>query len=335
MTPLAGFDRALLLPGVDMKRSLLLAAAVLLAAAPGCDSGGQAAPGETGAAGRRTFGVTYQTINNPFFAELTKGLEAVIQERGDKLVVYDAGFNAQVQNQQVSDLIQARTDAIFLNPVNWRGIGRSLEQAKQAGIPVVVIDAPAEDEALALATVASDNLQAGRLAGEALKKARPDGSRVAILALSVNKACRDRVAGFKEALAGSERYPIARELELGQGNAEAAYPLMRDMILSVPDLGALFAINDPSAFGALRALEQAGKVEQVVVLAVDGNKKALEEIEKGRMLGTSAQFPRRIGEEAARTLYRHLEGKPVEKAIKTPVEFIDRANLEAYRSLAY
>ena len=63
-------------------------------------------------------------------------------------------------------------------------------------MPVIIVDAPVSDPDLVLCQVASDNLEAGRLAAEALAKVNPK-AKVVILHHSVNKACIDRVDGFK------------------------------------------------------------------------------------------------------------------------------------------
>jgi ribose transport system substrate-binding protein len=311
-----------------MKHLLVTAvpvAALFLAAVAGCTRRGDLTV---------DFAVLYQTVNNPFFKDLNRGLEKVVQEHGHQLDVFDSNFDAKIQKQQMSDILQAGYRGIFLNPVDWKGIERSLQEAKKAGVPVIVIDAPVEDRNLVLTTVASDNFMAGKLAGEALKKARPDGAKLALLTYPPNKACRDRVAGFKAALGDDEKYQTDVEQPLRSGTREAAFPIMKDILQRSPDLTAVFAINDPSAFGVLRALDQAGMTERVVVLAVDGNAAAIEEIARGRMLGSSAQFPEQIGIEAARALYDHLEEKEVPQEIKIPVELIERSNVERFRKLA-
>ena len=315
----------------------VLSLEILLGSLVGCNPGGAPTPAttsEVGSSGETTsanpnskkFAVSYQTIDNPFFTDLTTGLRSVIESRGDALQVYDASFDARNQAQQLSDLIQGQFDGIFLNPVNWKGVGRSLHKAREAKVPVIVVDAPVQDRSLVVATVASDNYAAGRLAGEALVKTRPSGAKIAMLTYSVNKACRDRVTGFKAALENKPAFSVEVEQELRSGTREAAYPLTRDILLRSPDLTAIFAINDPAALGALRALDQSGKIDQVTLLAVDGNSKALAEITKGRMLGTSAQFPEEIGSAAAKAMYEHIDGKKVEPDLKIRVQFIDRSN---------
>lgn len=301
-----------------MRRFLLLTAAVCLGIASGCTRRGD-------------FAVVYQTVNNPFFKDLNQGLEKVIRARGHQLDFFDSNFDAMIQKQQMSDILQAGYKGIFLNPVDWKGVERSLTEAKKAGVPVIVIDAPVEDRELVVTTVASDNHKAGKLAGEALKKARPDGAKIALLTYPPNKACRDRVAGFKDAIAGDEKYQIDAEEVLRSGTMEAAFPIMKDILQRSPDLTAVFAINDPSAFGVLRALDQAGRTEEVAVVAVDGNARAIKEIAEGHLLGSSAQFPGEIGEQSAKAMYDYLENKEVAREIKVRVEFIDRSNVEQFR----
>jgi ABC-type xylose transport system substrate-binding protein len=103
-------------------------------------------------------------MNNPVFVDLNKGLQTVIEARGDKLVTLDAQFNSLKQKNDVADLLQQQPAAIFINPVNWEGIKGTLIEAKRAKVPVVIVDAPVNDPDLVLCQVASDNVEAGRLA---------------------------------------------------------------------------------------------------------------------------------------------------------------------------
>ena len=116
----------------------------------------------------------------------------------------DAQFNSLKQKNDISDLLQQRPAAIFVNPVNWEGIRGSLAEAKRKDVPVIVVDAPVSDPDMVLRQVASDNVEAGRLAAQVLAEANPR-AKVVILHHSINKACIDRVDGFKEVAAGIPR----------------------------------------------------------------------------------------------------------------------------------
>jgi ABC-type sugar transport system substrate-binding protein len=307
------------------KTSLTLIAICLPLLSAGCR------PSETAsktAATGRLFGVSFQTMNNPFFVDLNAGIQQVVEAHSDRLVTLDAQFNSLKQKNDVSDVILQGAAGVFINPVNWEGVKGSLLQAKNKNIPCMIVDAPAKDIDLALSTVASDNVEAGRLAARALAKARPD-AKVVILHHSVNKACIDRVAGFTEEL---QKHPGMKILgtQEGKGTTEGARPVMRDFLGRFPDLNAAFPINDPSALGAISALESAGKLASVTVVTVDGSKEGISAINAGKLHSTSAQFPREIGRVAAEKMYEHLAGKPVEKEIKIRVALVTKENADSF-----
>lgn len=287
---------------------------------------GDKEPASQPASEKKLFGVVFQTMNNPFFVDLNAGMLEVIQSHGDELVTLDSQFNSLKQKNDISDLILKGVSALFINPVNWEGIKGSLLQAKEKGVPSIVVDAPVKDDELVLCQVASDNVEAGRLAARALQKVRPD-AQIVILHHSVNKACIDRVEGFKEELA---KFPEMRILDIqeGHGTTEGGRPVMRDLLGRFPEINAVFPINDPSALGAISALESAGKLKDVTVVSVDGSPEAIAAIKAGKLHSTSAQSPREIGRVAAEKAYDFLAGKPVDKNIVIPVKLITQENAD-------
>jgi ribose transport system substrate-binding protein len=294
-------------------------------AGPAATSAGAGGGAGAGAGRGRLFAVAFQTMNNPFFVDLNAGLKEVIEGRGDRLVTLDAQYNSLKQRNDIADVLQQSPAALFINPVNWEGIRGSLIEAKRKGVPCVIVDAPVSDPDLVLTQVASDNVEAGRLACQALARVNPN-AKVAILHLSVNKACIDRVDGFR---AEAAKHPGIKILDVqeGKGTTEAARPVMRDLLGRFAELDAAFPINDPSAFGCLSAIESAGKGGTVTVVTVDGSREGMQAIKAGRLHSSSAQFPRTIGKVAAEKAYDALAGKPVEKDIKVPVKLITKENV--------
>jgi len=308
-----------------MKIKGFLFVVVLVAVlAVGCGCGKK---GEEESKGR-LFGVTFQTMNNPFFVDLNEGLKETIEAHGDRLVTLDAQWNSLKQRNDISDLIMQGASAIFISPVNWKGIMGSLLQAKGKGIPCIVVDAPAQDMDLVLCTVASDNVEAGRLAAQALAEVcRP--AKIVILHLSVNKACIDRVEGFTQEIAKYSDMEII-DVQEGKGTTEGARPVMLDLLGRFAELNAAFPINDPSALGVISALESTGRVNEVTVVTVDGSAEGVAAIKAGKLLSTSAQFPKEIGRVAAQKAYESLAGREVKKDIKVRVELITKENTDSF-----
>ena len=117
---------------------------------------------------------------------------------------------------------------------------------------------PVEDAELVLTQVASDNVEAGRLAARALGEVNPN-AKVGIIHYSVNKACIDRVAGFTEA---ARTFPAMKILSTqdAKGTSEATRPVMRQMLVEAgPRM-------DP------RTRERLGKVRRATLWRVYGSR---------------------------------------------------------------
>lgn len=276
----------------------------------------------------KKFGASYMTLNNPYFVILDGEIKKVLTEKGDKLMTLDPQLDINRQINCIGELVAQQVELIFLNPVEWKGIRPALEAAQKAGTPVIVVDSPVFDESMVASTIISDNYNAGVVAAKHLMKKLPGGN-VVILDHPTAKSAVDRAKGFEDTLAGSGNYRIAAK-NTANGQLEYAMPVMEDAMVQCKKIDAVFAINDPSAIGAIAALEAAGKLKGTLVYGVDGAPEARQLIALGKMTATSAQLPRKIGTAAAETAYRLLAGEKVEKTITIPIELIDKDNVEEY-----
>ena len=276
----------------------------------------------------RLMGAVFQSLDNPFFVELNEGIKEVVAAHGDRLTTLDSQWDSLKQRDQISELIANDASVVFINPVNWEGIKSSLLEMKGKGIPGVVVDAPVNDADLVLCQVASDNVEAGRMAARALLTVQKSGKLV-ILHIPTNKACIDRVDGFRRELAEHSQIQILEVCD-GKGTAEGSQPAMRGLLEKYPDLTAVFGVNDPSALGVIAAIETMGRKREMTVVSVDGSSEGIAAVKARKLYSTSAQFPREIGRIAAQRVYEHFDGNPVEKEIKVPLELITPDNVSAF-----
>lgn len=278
--------------------------------------------------GRKVFGATYMAMVNPFFVVLDDGIREIVEARGDKLVSYDPNSDQLKQIDQVLEFVRMRVDAIFLNPVDWRNIKPALQAARRAGIPVIDVDAPVFDLDLVDCLVASDNEQAGVLLAEDLMRRRP-GARIALLDHLNAKSAIDRHDGFARTLGSSGKYNIVARFS-SDGMIEKALIGMEAILRSGPRIDAVFATNDPTATGAIAALDAAAQAGKVLVYGIDGAPYAKKMIAEGKMTATAAQSPVEIGRKAADLAYRILAGEKVERRVLIPVFLIDSSNVARY-----
>jgi ribose transport system substrate-binding protein len=296
--------------------SVMVASVLLLAAAA-----------SAGAAGKK-YGSTYMTLNNPFFIALNDGIKSVLEANGDKLVTLDPALDQAKQIAEIEDLISQKVDGIFLNPVDWKGVRPALEEAQKAGIPVINVDAPVFDTDLVACIIASDNYKAGVLVAQDVMK-RMKKANVVLLEHPTAKSAIDRTASFYDTVKDDPNYKIVAR-QSSNGQLEQAMPVMENIIQANPKIDVVMGLNDPTAMGALAALQSAKRAKGVLIYGVDGSPDAKKLIKEGKITATAAQSPKTIGKTAAETMYKILNGQQVEKNILVPVFLIDKTNVDKY-----
>lgn len=277
---------------------------------------------------RVIFGATYMTMNNPYYHVLDDQLRAEIEARGDVLLTRDAAMDQDRQNQEIKDLIAAGVQAVFLTPVEWDTVKEGLEAAKQAGVPVIVVDAPVQDTDLAACSVLSDNYQAGTLCAEHLLDQR-ESANIILLEHITARSGAERIQGFVDTIQGHDGFTILASGE-SDGQIENAMPVMEELLRQNPEADTVMSLNDPSTFGALAAIQGAGLSDRFLVYSVDGSPEGKALVQDGLMTATCAQFPTRIAKEAAAQGYLALEGGCSQKEVIVPVELVTAENVSRY-----
>jgi ribose transport system substrate-binding protein len=275
-----------------------------------------------------TFGASYFTLNNPHFLDWRDGLNSVFEPNGDKLINADAQLDINKQIADVEDMIQQGVDAIFIAPADSKAIKTALLSAQKAGIPVIIMDVPVEDDDLVVSTIATNNFSAGQVLGEALAKDFNGKANVAILDWPVVKAVTDRTDGF---FAATKAFPDIKVVARQDGGAsvEKSLPVMENFLQSNPEIEAVFCINDPSCIGAFNAIKAANRTD-IKLYSIDGSQEGIKRSCEGEFVGTSAQFPYKMGTIAAETVYKVLKGEKVEHDIAIDSLWISKDNCQEY-----
>lgn len=273
-------------------------------------------------------GATYMTMNNPFYSVIDEELRLMIESRGDILLTRDPALDQSKQNAQIHDLIQEKVDLLVINPVDYREINPALQEAQSAGIPVIVVDSQVSDPSLVACTIASDNYGAGVLCAKHLMASR-DAANIVLLEHATAQSSLDRMRGFCDTVAGDPNYQIVGRAE-SAGQLEIAMPAMNLLLTQgcIPDV--VMALNDPTAMGAMAALEEHGLLPETMVYGVDGTPEAKNMILEGAMTATVAQSPISIGQTTAQAVYQILTGQPCASEIVAPVELITAENINAF-----
>lgn len=273
-------------------------------------------------------GVTYMTMNNNFYDVITEEIKKVSNQNNDQLYIRDPALNEEKQIEQINDFIDMKIDYLIINPVNSSTVLEALKKAKESGMKIIVVDVPLEDESIADCTIVSDNYNVGVQCAKHMMEEMKQADIVLLEHNSVISAC-DRIQGFLDTIEGNDNYRvIARKDCLGQ--TENALPRMREVIESGSDFQVVMCLNDPSAMGALAALEENG-ISGVHVYGCDGSpdmKKLIQNNDNAD--ATAAQSPIEMGQKAIETVYQIEKGEEYEQTIVIPTTFIDKTNIDQY-----
>ena len=277
---------------------------------------------------QRIFGATYMTMNNPYFQVLDAQIQAHLELHGDVLLTRDAAMDQQRQNQEIQELVDAGVSAIFMTPVEWDTSKEGVQIAAAAGVPVIVVDAPIQASELAACSVLSDNYQAGVLCAKHLLSVR-ESAKILLLEHITARSGADRIQGFKDTIAGHPGFEILGSGE-SDGQIENAMPVMEQLLQQYPQADVLMALNDPSAFGGLAAIQGTGATDRFLVYSVDGSPEGKAMVSSGFLTATCAQFPSKVAEEAVNQAYAAINGGCEHKEVIVPVELLTAENVDQY-----
>lgn len=274
------------------------------------------------------FGASFYSMNNPHWIDWSKGLTEATEKKGDKLIITDAQDDLGKQIADVEDLVTQKVDAIFIAPYDSKGIKPALEAAKEANIPVVIMDIPVEDENLVTATVSTDNYLAGKILGEKMVEEMGGHAKVGLIDYSIVNTAVQRTKGFFDVMKNNPDMQIVARQE-GMASTELGMEVMEGFLQSNPEINAVFASNDMSGLGAVSAVE-AAKRSNIKIFSVDGNRDALKAIKEGKLTGTAAQFPRKMGNIAVENAYKIIAGENIEKWTKVKPVWVNKSNVNEY-----
>jgi ribose transport system substrate-binding protein len=276
-----------------------------------------------------SIGLMVQDMSNPFFSAMDRGARTAADEIGAALNVQDAQLDLTAQYNQIDAFIQQGVDLIVISAVDGAGIEPAILKAKEAGIIVIAVDTPA---AGADAVVMTDAVQAGMKSCEYLFDQMGGEGKVLLVDGTPIQTIIDRIDGCKIVAADYPGIEIVGQ-QSSQNDRASGLLVTTDMLTANPDVTGIFGMNDPSALGAVLAVEQAGKAGQIIVTGVDGSPEAVAELtrEGSPFVGTATQSPGKMVQEAVQIAQDMVAGQmPEETEILIPSELVSRETVSDY-----
>lgn len=274
-------------------------------------------------------------VSADFWTIARRGIERANREHPDFAMemIIPAQATAAEQRRIIDELLARRVAGIAISPIDPASSTDALNRA--AGQTVLFTtdsDAPASNR---LVYIGTDNVAAGRSAGEQMKRALPGGGKAMLFVGTMDAAnARERVQGIREALAGGNIEILdvrTDESDFGRARRNAEDALARHADLAL--MAGLWAYNTPQIYQAVRA---ANRQDRVKIVGFDEDALTLRGVADGTIHSTVVQQPFEFGYQSMVGMVRVLNGDrawiPENRQVIVPTRVIDSSNVAEFQN---
>jgi ribose transport system substrate-binding protein len=311
---------------------------VLLGAAACSDAGSKKNESGASTGGKAlTLAVIPKGTTHEFWRSIHAGAEQAAQEltaAGDTVRIIWKGplreDDREQQVQVVEGFASQGVSGIVLAPLDNRALVRPVEEAKNAGVPTVIIDSGLESDQI-VSFVATDNYKGGELCAERLGTLLGGKGKVLVLRYQEgSNSTEQREKGFLDKMKSA--YPgitIVSSDQYAGATRETAKRASENLLNRFgADLNGIFTANESSTVGMLLALQDIAKAGKIRFVGFDASQTLLEAMHAKQLDGVAVQNPMKMGYLGVKTMVDHLKGKPVEKRIDTGVVLVTPESMD-------
>jgi ribose transport system substrate-binding protein len=308
---------------MSLKITAALTGAAMLVLA-GCGGGGSSS---------RT--LAFVTNNAADFWTLArKGTEKADAELSEITVEFRLGdSSAAEQKRIIDDLLAKGVNGIAISPVDPANQTAMLDQAASKAVVFTHdSDAPGSKRECYVGT---DNVAAGRQAGDLIKEALPQGGKIALFVGQIDaRNAQERLQGIKDAIAGTKIEIL--DVRTDATDRVRAKANVSEIIVAHPDVAALVGLWSYNGPAILNAVKDANKIGQVKIIAFDEEDETLTGIQSGAIVGTVVQQPFEFGYQAITLMAKVLSGDrtgiPATKQLFIPTKVLRQADIDAFKA---
>lgn len=269
-------------------------------------------------------------FQHQFWQAVKAGADKAAAEFGANVTFEGPETESQVDRQMdmLAAALSRKPDAIGFAALDSQAATPLLQQAKDAGIPVIAFDSGVDSD-IPLTTATTDNVAAAALAADKMAELIGGEGKVAVVAHDqTSRTGIDRVDGFVNRI--KEAYPKIEvvSVQYGGGDQLQSTEITKSILLANPDLKGIFGANEPTAIGVGRALAQSGKAGKVVAIGFDGNQDLQGFVKDGTLAGIVVQGSYQMGEKGVETISKLIGKEKVEKFVDTGVVVVTKDNIE-------
>jgi erythritol transport system substrate-binding protein len=321
-----------------MRFTVLVAAAMSALALAACgsddDNAAESTPAAADGGGEAggLISIITPSADNPFFKAEADAADAKAKELGYKTSVASHDDDPNKQSELIDAAISRKAKAIVLDNAGADASIGPVRKAKEAGIPVFLIDREINATGIATAQIVSNNAQGASLGAQDFVKALDGkGKYVELVGKESDTNAGVRSKGYNDVIS---QYPDLKKVAQQSANwdQQEAFTKMETILQRNRDIDGVIAGNDTMALGAVAALKSAGLLDKVKVVGFDGSPDAISAIKKDQMVATVLQPAALIAEMAVEQADEFVKNGKASKPEKQSIdcELVTKDNADEF-----
>ena len=321
--------------------ALLVVGVMMVGLVSGCGSKAEPAKSSTestegteaagGAEDMNVAGVL-MALNSDYWHMIESGIinGGVQQGIGVKVTGPTSESDVTGQIAMIEDQLTAGAKGLILAPCDTKAVLPVLEECREKGVPVILIDMDLEEENhdLRATFIGTSEYEAGKKVGEYIIENFEPGKIAVIRGLAGLPSHDARANGMRDVVE-EKGFEVITEQPADSERGKAVN-VAENIISASPDVSIIYCTNDEMALGAYQAVEGKQKQDDIFVIGFDGSPDALKSIKEGKLGASLAQQPIEMGEKAVESLKTIFDGGTIESNVFTDTQIIDSKNVEAF-----
>jgi ribose transport system substrate-binding protein len=310
-------------------KTLVVAAGIVVGLAFGAPAMAQTKP---------TVAVIVKSTTSPYWQTVLAGARKAGQDLGVNVTELGAQSESDANGQigMLEKAVASNPAAIVIAPVQPAALGRAIDEAAKK-VKIIGIESAADTKAMT-SLLATDNVNAGRIAAEALASAitktygDTEGNIVIITSMPGITALDQRAKGFKEVLAAKYRALAIVADKAADGKPSTALGIMEGLIANTADLRGVF-VSDPIMTQAVgQAVAEGKSSDKINVVGVGSDEKLVKLLQGDTIAGLVVEDPFRMGYDGVKTALAASKGEQVAANVDTGATLITKGNIGSARS---
>ena len=285
-----------------------------------------------------TIPVIVKDMTSPYWRAVLAGARKAGQDLGVNVV----GLGTQSEsdtNGQISILATAVASspaAIVIAPSEFAALGKPIDEAAKK-VKIIGIESAADTKAMT-SLLATDNLNAGRVAADALAVAitktyaDTEGDVVMITSMPGVPSLDQRAKGFKEVVAAKYKALDITAEKVADGKPATVIAIMNDLIANTGDLRGVFVSDPVTAQAVSQAVVEKKTNDKINIVGVGSDEKLVKFLQDDVITGLVVEDPFRMGYDGVKMALAASKGEQVSANVDTGVTLITKANMGSARS---